>query len=144
MSIEYIESRINVDDHHEIFYDIYNNYENYEFVNSEYCKNYLCIIFNELFDKEIDLNLISDMGNTKEIIIREKQKKFRQDIISRFTACVISDIHYESCQASHIYDLQDNKLSYDINNGILLNATLHMEFDKLKWLSFNVRKERSS
>lgn len=47
--------------------------------------------------------------------------------------CVISNIHYESCQASHIYDLKYEPLNYDINNGILLNATLHLEFDKLKW-----------
>ena len=133
MLTEYIESRINVEDHTNIFYDIYSNYEKYEFINSEYCKNYLCIIFSELFEKEIDLNLINEMSNKKEITPRANQKTFRKDIISRFTSCVVSDIHYESCQASHIYDLQDNKLNYDINNGILLNATLHMEFDTLKW-----------
>ena len=35
--------------------------------------------------------------------------------------------------AAHIYDIKYDSLNYDVNNGILLNATLHMEFDKLKW-----------
>jgi hypothetical protein len=133
MSIEYIKSRINIDDHYKIFYDIYNNYNNYEFINKEYCKNYLLIIFSELYEKVIDLEIINNMIEKREIIPRTNQQKFRQEVISRFRTCIISDIHYESCQASHIYDLSDEPLNYDVNNGILLNATLHMEFDQLKW-----------
>lgn len=60
---------------------------------------------------------------------KNEQEYFRQNIISRFETCIISDIHSDSWQASHIYDLMDEPINYDINNGILLNVTLHLEFD---------------
>ena len=130
MALEYINSKINDTNYNDLFCEIYNKYEQYDFINREYCKNYLLIIFSELFKKNIDLSLIQ---NTNEIIQRNEQEYFRNNIISRFEMCIISDIHYESCQASHIYDLKYEPLNYDINNSILLNATLHLEFDKLKW-----------
>ena len=133
MITQYIESKILIEDHNKIFYDIYKNYKSYDFVNREYCKNYLLIVFDELFDKDIDLKIIDDINNKSENNSRIGQDEFKKQIISRFEKCIISDIHHESCQASHIYDLKYEPLNYDINNGILLNATLHLEFDNLKW-----------
>jgi hypothetical protein len=133
MIADYIKSRIETEEHNKIFYDIYTNYKKYNFINKEYCKNYLLIIFSELFDIDIDLMTINDLNNKSEIITRINQDEFREQIISRFTECIISGIHPDSCQAAHIYDLKYIPLNYDINNGILLSATLHLEFDKLKW-----------
>jgi hypothetical protein len=128
--VQDIKNRINKDNHNTIFYDIYNNYDKYNFINREYTKNYLLIVFSELFDIDIDLDLINN-ENIK--IQRIEQEKFRQQVVNRFETCIISDIHQDSCQAAHIYDLKYEPLNYDLNNGILLSATLHLEFDKLKW-----------
>jgi hypothetical protein len=87
-------------------------------------------VFSELFDIDIDLDLIN---NENINIQRIEQEKFRQQVVNRFETCIISDIHQDSCQAAHIYDLKYEPLNYDLNNGILLSATLHLEFDKLKW-----------
>lgn len=132
MTLLYIKSKILTDDHNEIFYDICNDYKKYGFINREYCKNYLLIIFSELFNKDVDLDIVDGM-NKSDKILRIDQDKFREQIISRFKTCIISDVHHESCQASHIYDLKYDNSNYDSNNGLLLNATLHLEFDKLKW-----------
>lgn len=133
MAIEYIEHRINTDDHNRIFYDIYNHYDKYDFINREYCKNYLLVIFNELFDRTIDLQLVSRMNELGETVRRKEHENFRQQVVRRDGCCVISGVHMDSCEAAHIYDLQYEPLNYDPNNGILLGATLHLEFDRLKW-----------
>lgn len=133
MAIEYIEQLIDTVDPHILFYEIYSDYEKYDQINREYCKNYLMIIFSELYGLDIDLQIIRDMDDRSEIVQRREQNNFRQMIVRRFDRCLISDIHNESCQASHIHDLADEPLNYNLNNGILLSATLHMEFDRLKW-----------
>lgn len=132
MAVEYIKSRIKTDNHHDIFYKIYDNFNEYKLVNREYCKNYLLILFREVFNKDIDMDIISEM-NGKNKTKRIGQCEFREHVLTRFDTCIISGLHAESCDVCHIYDLEHEKLNYDINNGILMNATLHREFDKLKW-----------
>ncbi len=133
MAIKYIEKNINTIDHHYIFYNIYANHKDYDMMDSEYCKNYLITVFEEVYDKQIDLNLITNIENKLYPSKSDKQTKFRNDLIERFKCCILSDAHYDSCEASHIKDLKYEPLNFDINNGLLLSATLHKEFDNLKW-----------
>lgn len=131
--MDFIESNIGIMSNNEIFCEIYNNYIRYGFMDKEYCKNYLLLVFGEIYNTDIDLNEINKMIEGNEDITRSCQTNFRKEIINRFKNCIISGVDCDSCQAAHIYDLKYEKLNYDVNNGILLSATLHLEFDQLKW-----------
>jgi len=119
--------------YNQIFCDIYKNYKQYNYITSEYCKNYLLTVFSELYDIEIDLNVIHEMEKKETNDRGYHQTEFRDSVVERFDSCIITNIHKDSCDAAHIYDLKYNPLCYDVNNGLLLSKTLHTEFDSLKW-----------
>ena len=80
-----------------------------------------------MYDKflyKIEKNEISDK--------RLEQEDFRNKIIELDKQCIITGDDVEICQACHIIPLCDSK-SYDINNGILLNYSLHKMFDEYKF-----------
>jgi hypothetical protein len=116
-----------------IFCDIYKNYKDYKFINSEYCKNYLLTIFSELYDIDINLDEIYEIEKKETNNRGYHQQEFRNSLIERYNSCIISNIDKDSCDAAHIYDLKYNPCCYDVNNGLLLSKTLHTEFDNLKW-----------
>jgi hypothetical protein len=66
--------------------------------------------------------------------VRMNQKKFRKDLFKKFNGtCVISGNPCEvELVAAHIVPVADEE-SYDIDNGLLLTATLHNTMDKLLW-----------
>jgi hypothetical protein len=97
-----------------------NDYKKYDMPSQEYYDNYVAILHDEL-------NV-----PVKSVKIRTRQDIFRDEIIKKYQKCIISGIHYASCDAAHIYDLQYEE-NYSIHNGILLNKTLHYEFDELVW-----------
>lgn len=119
--------------YNQIFCDVYKNYKKYNYISSEYCKNHLLTVFCELYDIEIDLNVIQEMEKKETNDRGYHQTEFRDSVIKRFGSCVITNIVKDSCDAAHIYDLKYNPLCYDVNNGLLLSKTLHIEFDSLKW-----------
>lgn len=121
-------------DYHKTFFDIYVNYKQYDIEDREYCKNYLLIIFNEIFDYEIDLNKINDLlKKNNDDIIRLEQQNFRQKLIDKYKCCVITGENAIGCDAAHIKDLNFDPINYDLNNGLLLNKTLHAYFDNYVW-----------
>jgi hypothetical protein len=66
--------------------------------------------------------------------IRMNQTKFRAKIFKKFNGtCIISgNTCPDELVAAHIVPVADNE-SYDIDNGLLLTATLHNTMDKLLW-----------
>lgn len=68
----------------------------------------------------------------EEKIKRQFQKKFRDQLEKKYGKCVISGDDVEICEACHIVPFaeSDNTNLYNVNNGILLSASLHKLFDK--------------
>ena len=71
--------------------------------------------------------------NVKQQLPRDKQ--FRIDIVKRDKVCIISGEGKKSCEAAHIIPFVDSDESnkYNIDNGILLSASIHKLFDKYLW-----------
>jgi hypothetical protein len=88
---------------------------------------------NELFKIDVDFLLsIYQIQLTEPKKIRSKQEIFRCNLIHRDNACVITNNDYDECDAAHIIPLLDSN-NYDIDNGILLDKSLHSSFDKNYW-----------
>jgi len=60
------------------------------------------------------------------------QNYYRDGLINRYKKCIISGMHMEVCEASHIIPFSESE-NFDIDNGILLNSVLHKLFDKHYW-----------
>lgn len=103
--------------------NIYQIFKNkYSIAEIEFC----IINYNDYLidNSEIESNSIKSN--------RTKQSIFRDKIVNKFKKCIISEAHYTRCQACHIipYASSDCKNKYNINNGLLLRADLHLLFDK--------------
>lgn len=65
---------------------------------------------------------------------RKGQRKFREKLIKKFDSkCALLGIDSKLCDAAHIFpfaECKNNKDKYDVNNGILLSATLHKAYDR--------------
>ena len=63
------------------------------------------------------------------------QDKFRKEIIKRDKKCLLSNAPPEMCQAAHIipYCHCSVDMQYNINNGLLLEAGIHLLFDEYLW-----------
>jgi hypothetical protein len=110
----------------------YNNFDEMELdlnllISSYY--NNIVIDYNSSESEEDDL----EHG---EIIIRKRQKTFRDNLIKRYGKCIISDSDcLDELEAAHIIPFSDSRLKsgFIISNGLLLKANLHKTFDKYKW-----------
>ena len=101
--------------------NIYSEYESFNYNSSE------------LFKIDVDSLLsIYQIQLTEPKKIRSKQEKFREDLIKRDKSCIISNNDYEECDAAHIVPLLDSN-NYDVDNGLLLDKSLHSSFDKHYW-----------
>ena len=101
--------------------NIYSEYELFNYNSSE------------LFKIDVDSLLsIYQIQLTEPKKIRSKQEKFRDDLIKRDKSCIISNNDYEECDAAHIVPLLDSN-NYDVDNGLLLDKSLHSSFDKHYW-----------
>lgn len=60
------------------------------------------------------------------------QNAFRDGLINRFNKCIISNMHFDVCEACHIIPFSESK-SFDIDNGLLLNCILHKLFDNYEF-----------
>lgn len=62
---------------------------------------------------------------------RSKQDIFRDDLIKKYKTCVITGDDADICEACHIipYSESNDNEKYDINNGLLLSASIHKLFD---------------
>lgn len=93
--------------------------------------------FNYDSDKilKIDVDFllsVYQMQLTEPKKIRSKQEKFRDDLIDRDKSCIVSNNDYDECDAAHIVPLLDSN-NYDLDNGFLLDKSLHSSFDKHYW-----------
>ena len=64
--------------------------------------------------------------------IRKDQNYFREELIKRYTSCIITGSNYITCEACHIIPYSEclTEDKYNINNGLLLRSDLHKLFDK--------------
>lgn len=62
-------------------------------------------------------------------IKRTEQDIFRDNLISRYKKCIITGNGVDVCQACHIIPFSESK-NYDVNNGLLLDNSIHSLFDK--------------
>lgn len=60
---------------------------------------------------------------------RNGQIEFRDSLIGRYNSCMITGDESDICEACHIIPYNEYK-NYDIDNGLLLTASLHKLFDK--------------
>jgi hypothetical protein len=134
--LNYINENYDNDNIYDIFCEIYINKNNkfYDTNEREYYKNYLILIFDELYDIDINLDDITKLleKNNKDGS-RIEQDNFRKRLIDKYGKCIITGENETGCEAAHINDLKDEPLNYDTENGLLLNRTLHNYFDKLYW-----------
>jgi hypothetical protein len=102
-----------------------------EFINK--IPNYLYIINFIMYDrfKYYPYNN-SNLDILSLAIERRGQNEFRINIINRDKVCLISGLDADDCDACHIIPYNECK-NYNINNGILLNKTLHNMFDEYKF-----------
>lgn len=92
---------------------------------------------------DIDLifyNLYKILYNNKDNVFELKEKRinqdnFRKNIINRDKKCLLSNAPPEMCQAAHLIPHCDCSIDirYNINNGILLEAGIHLLFDNHLW-----------
>ena len=68
----------------------------------------------------------------EEKIKREHQKKFKNQLEKKYGKCIISGDDAEICNACHIIPFAESDIVnlYNVNNGLLLSASLHILFDK--------------
>lgn len=100
-----------------------NKKELYELLRQSYKKKKVDFVMYDLFSYIYP--------QTEEKTKRKDQDSFKQDLIERYQKCIITDTSYKVCQACHIIPFSkcEDKDKYDINNGLLLRADLHILFD---------------
>ncbi len=59
----------------------------------------------------------------------QKQRKFRESLITKYGGCQITGVAAVYCDAAHIIPYKTNQ-DFDISNGLLLRCDLHRAFDK--------------
>ena len=69
-----------------------------------------------------------DLDDIRDQIKRIGQKEFRLKIIKKYKRCIITQDFADICEACHIVPYNECK-SYNIDNGLLLTASLHKLFD---------------
>ena len=123
-----------------------NNYINYD----ELYKKLIDLFYDEIPNSLYIINFImydkfkfypfnsSNQDVLSLALERRGQSDFRINIINRDKKCIISGDNISMCEACHIIPYNKSK-SYDINNGILLTASLHKLFDKY-YFSINNNK----
>mgnify|MGYP001179765974 CR=1 FL=1 len=96
-------------------------------------------MFSKLKKLKHGYNLRSSIfKNPLKKIIRKRhrygQRKFRDKLIKKYDSkCALLGIHSSLCDAAHILpysDCENSNDKYDVNNGILLSATLHKAYDR--------------
>lgn len=69
-----------------------------------------------------------NIESIQDQINRIGQEEFRSKLIQRYKRCIVTQDCADICEACHIVPYSICK-SYDINNGLLLTASLHKLFD---------------
>jgi hypothetical protein len=101
----------------------------------------------ELYEKMTELHPIKKIefamynlfgyiyNETREKEIRHDQNSFRNDLIKRYTNCLITSSPELLCEACHIipHSECEDKYKYDVDNGLLFRADLHKLFDSKKF-----------
>jgi hypothetical protein len=113
--------------------DIYNDIE----LNKHINKKELYELLIQSYTEKTVVFVMYDMfkyiyPETEEKKKRKEQDLFKMDLVRRYKKCIITDTSYKVCQACHIIPFSecDDKDKYDINNGLLLRADLHILFDR--------------
>ena len=127
-SSSFIENNINKSDNNFIKEIInFKTQNKLEFIND------VIQYLNSFYDKQIELSdILEQIKNTKEENNRNEQGSFRNRLIKKYKKCIITGFDIQECEACHI-DPFSESFDNDINNGILLTASLHKTFDKYHW-----------
>jgi predicted restriction endonuclease len=97
-------------------------------ITSERSKDHSSVITSNTSEQSKDHSAVRAENKN----VRSEQDKFRHNIINRDKCCVISKTDYDDCEAAHIVPFAESN-NYDIDNGLLLDKTLHSSFDKHYW-----------
>lgn len=84
---------------------------------------------------KFDLDYLMNLYNIHFIdakTLRNDQNNFRDKIIKRDKCCVLSNKYVSECEAAHIVPVYISS-NYDPDNGILLSASLHKNYDANLW-----------
>lgn len=94
----------------------------YKTLSKQFPKEYLDLIFYEEFEYICNKQL-----STK----RDHQETFRKQLVEKYKRCLITGDGELMCEACHIkpFAICSEDEQYDINNGLLLNASFHKLFD---------------
>ena len=96
----------------------------YKYLSSRFDKEDVNLAMYDQFGYECEKSLVQK---------RTEQDKYRKKLIDRYKVCVVTGNGDLVCEACHIkpFVLCDDKEKYDINNGILMDSSLHILFDKM-------------
>lgn len=125
--VEYLEN-INMSKNKILDKKILNQYENF---------NYPDVIVFEIDLKMILETVYTDIKLCDGLEIKKKrmrQNEFRACLMELYSSkCVVSsNSNPTELQAAHIIEVKDGG-DYDIFNGLILEANLHVTFDKKEW-----------
>lgn len=101
--------------------------ENYDLnANSVITTETLLFIAYDIYKYKPSVKLLENR------LVRQHQKKFRKQLEERYGCCIITQDDKDMCQACHIIPFADSDHTnkYNVNNGLLLTASLHVLFDK--------------
>jgi putative restriction endonuclease len=88
----------------------------------------------KFWKEDVDLEMYDEFSYECTTELSDKrtiQNKFRKSLIIRYEKCIISGNGEIVCEACHIkpYILCNEKEKSDVNNGLLLDSSLHKLFD---------------
>jgi hypothetical protein len=117
-----IESILDKNINNTINLSIFNDYKKFGYDSKEFLN--------------IDLQFLSNLYNvilTEPSKVRLDQKEFRMELLKKYGKCIVSgNTCIDELEACHLVEVKDDG-TYDLSNGILLEANLHKTFDKYIW-----------
>lgn len=114
---------------------VYNIYMNNKTMTTQIYDSYIDYGYIDRYIFKLDLDYLMNLYDLHFINIdniRNDQNNFRDKIIKRDKCCVLSNKHISECEAAHIVPVYISS-NYDPDNGILLSASLHKNYDANLW-----------
>jgi hypothetical protein len=108
------------------------------FLPHDITKSHKYFKYDNITDYNTDLcfllqNVYTNINISEPSINRIEQKKFRNNLLKIYDACVITDNNCkDELEACHIVEV-NNGGTYDVQNGIILERNIHSTFDKNCW-----------
>ena len=114
---------------------IYNIIKMKKNITKQLYESYIDFNYSDQNIFKLDLDYLMNIYNihfTDIKTLRSDQNSFRDKIIKRDKCCVLSNKHVSECEAAHIVPVYISS-NYDPDNGLLLSASLHKNYDANLW-----------